>query len=225
MACSLFKLKKMLTQNIKQQLKENKNYLIPLTIYTFLFLFFCSKFSPIYPTNEWADVNIYFNMAKGMLNGMTLYADIFDHKGPLIFFIYAVGALISESSYIGMFILQIIVWIVAIYATFFTAKLFTNNLSAFLIAQILPLSFLVYMYYGGSAEEMILLFEVISLYFFLAYFKQDEATHKPTYMFVHGVLTGMTFLIKFNLMLFWFFPLLYIFIRLLYKKEYEKCQM
>lgn len=210
-----------LSEIILEKARSNKYYLIMLGIYTFFFLFFCSKMSPLYPINEWADINVYFNVGKGMLNGMTLYSEIFDHKGPLIFFIYGLGSLISGSSYLGMFILQVIAWIVAVYAVYFTARFFVKDFSAFIISLITPLSFLAYMYNGGSAEEMVLLFEVISLYFFVAYYKQTDISHKPYYMFVHGVLTSMTFLIKLNLMLFWFFPLLYIFIYLLSKKGYK----
>lgn len=204
------------------KLVENKMILFSLAIYTFLFLFFCSKMSPLYPTNEWADVNVYFNVGKGMFSGMTLYSEIFDHKGPLIFIIYGIGSLFSASSFIGLFILQVLVWIVAVFAIYFTAKLFLKDIIAYIIALIVPLSFLSYMYNGGSAEEMILLFAIISTYFFVAYFRQDkDKKHRPYYMFVHGVLSAMTFLIKLNLMLFWFFPLLAVFITLLWQKEFK----
>ena len=205
-----------------EKIKRNKTLLIILVVYTFLFLFFCSKMSPLYPTNEWADINVYFNIGKGMFSGMTLYSEIFDHKGPLTFVIYGIGSLFSGSSFIGMFILQLIAWIAAVFAIFFTAKLFLKESTAFIVALLIPISLLSYMYNGGSAEEMILLFAIISTYFFVAYFKQGEnKKHKPYYMFVHGVLTAMTFLIKLNLMVFWFFPLLAILITLLLNKEFK----
>lgn len=207
--------------NTIKKLEESKGYLIPLTLYTFLFLFFCSKFSPLYPTNDWADVNVYFNVGKGMFDGMTLYTEIFDHKGPLIFIIYGFGSLVSSSSFIGMFILQSLGWVTAVYASFFTAKLFLKDTSAFIVSLIVPISFLSYMHSGGSAEEMALIFSTISLYFFVRYFAQDDTKHNLKHMFVHGVLTAMVFLIKLNLMLFWFFPLLAIFLALLWKKEYK----
>lgn len=204
------------------KIKEDKNWLLILVSYIFLFLFFCSKMSPLYPTNEWADVNVYFNVGKGMFSGMTLYSEIFDHKGPLIFIIYGIGSLISGSSFIGMFILQVITWTVAIYAVFLTARLFLKESTAFILTLLMPISFISYMYNGGSAEEMILLFAIISTYFFASHFRQeDQSRHKPYYMFVHGVMTAMTFCIKLNLLLFWFFPLLAIFGTLLWKKDYR----
>lgn len=211
----------MLTLNIKQQLKENKNYLIPLAIYTFLFLFFCSKLSPLYPTNEWGDINVYFNMGKGMFSGMTLYSEIFDHKGPLIFFIYGLGSLVSGSSFIGVFVLFALLWIVAMFATFFTAKLFLKDSFAFILLLLCPIVYRDYIMEGGSAEEIIMLFAIISIYFFVKYFISNNVKHKPVYMFIHGVLSSAALMIKLNLIVFWFFPLLFIFLCLLYKKEFK----
>lgn len=207
---------------ISSKIIGDKKHLVIISCYIFIFLFFCSKMSPLYPINEWADVNVYFNVGKGMFSGMTLYTDIFDHKGPLIFIIYGLGSMVSGNSFIGLFIFQIIAWLLAIYSVFLTAKLFVKNTTAFIITLLTPLAFLSYMYNGGSAEEMVLLLSIISTYFFVSYFVQTGSKqHNPRYMFVHGVLTAMVFMIKLNLMLFWFFPLLAIFITLLWKKEYK----
>lgn len=208
-------------KRISIKLREDKKYLVPLCIYMFLFLFFCSKMSPLYPVNEWGDINVYFNIGKSIFSGMTLYSEIFDHKGPLIFFIYGLGALVSGSSFIGVFVLQLLSWLTAATAAFYTARLYISKLPAFIIALLLPFSFLTYMYTGGSAEEMILLFSVVSMYLFIKHFKDGKTQHPPRYMFVHGVLSCMALLIKINLVLFWFFPLLAIFIGLLINREYK----
>lgn len=206
---------------ILDKLKSEKSFLIPLAIYTVLFLFFCSKLSPLYPTNEWGDINVYFNVGKGMFSGMTLYSEIFDHKGPLIFIIYGLGSLVSNSSFIGVFIIFVAMWIVAMFATFFTAKLFLKDSNAFILTLLCPIVYRGYILEGGSAEEIIMLLAIISIYFFVKYFIGSEAKHKPLYMFIHGVLSSATLMIKLNLVVFWFFPLLFIFLYLLYKKEYK----
>jgi len=75
---------------------------------------------------------------------------------------------------------------------------------------------------GGSAEEFVLIFECVSLFFFLKYFKvKDSSIHPPIYMFVHGIMCGMVLLTKINLTAFWIFPLLGIFVNLLLKKEFR----
>jgi hypothetical protein len=79
-------------------------YCILLSI---LFLLFCTKSSPLYPFNDWVDANASFTMGKGMMNGKVLYRDIFDHRGPLLYFYYGIGYLISNMDFKGVFIPRI----------------------------------------------------------------------------------------------------------------------
>ena len=57
----------------------------------------CSKSSPLYPMNDWVDVNCFFTVGRGITHGMVPYLDLYEQKGPLIYFLYALAALISES--------------------------------------------------------------------------------------------------------------------------------
>lgn len=193
-----------------------------LFLYVVFLLFFGSKMSPFYASNEWADPNIYFNVAKGMLNGKTLYTEIFDHKGPFIFFIYGIGYFISNTSFFGMFLIQIINWTILLIFVYLTAKLYLNQAFSFIISIIFSLFLMKLIKAGGSAEEFILTWECISLYYFIKFFKKDNlSVHPPIYMLIHGCLCSMTLLTKINLVMFWFFPLLFIFISILWNKNFK----
>ena len=63
-------------------------------------LLFCSKSSPLYPINDWSDANIYFSIGKGMLRGEVVYRDLYDHKGPLLYALHALCALVSPFFFI-----------------------------------------------------------------------------------------------------------------------------
>lgn len=207
---------------IKKEIIQDKMIFFALFIYSFLLLFFCSKMSPLYPFNEWPDINLYFNIGKAMFNGRTLYTEAFDHKGPLIFFIYGIGYLISNTSFLGMYFIECIFWAIMAFAAYLTARLYLDKIYAFMVALVFPVIVLTHSLDGGSAEEFILVCQTISLYFFVLYFKDKEASiHNPTYMFIHGVMCAIAFLIKINLILFWFFPLAAIFINILSKREYS----
>lgn len=207
---------------IKKTILEEKNILIVLSIYAFLLIFFCSLMSPLYPFNDWSDINLYFNIGKAMFHGQTLYTDIFDHKGPLIFVIYGIGSLISKDSFIGMYFIESIVWVLMIFSAYFIARLYLDKIYAFVVAVIFPALLLSHSSEGGSAEEFIVLFEVISLYLFVRYFKNKNASvHKPKYMLIHGIMCTVVIFIKINLVVFWIFPLLAVFINLLSKKDYK----
>lgn len=209
-------------KNQKPTFISDKVLIFLLFIYIVILLFFGSKMSPFYASNEWADPNVYFNVAKGMLNGKTLYTEIFDHKGPLIFFIYGAGYFISNTSFFGMFLIQIINWTILLLFVYLTAKLYLNKAYSFIICIIFSLFLMKLFKAGGSAEEFILTWECISLYCFIKFFRQDKLfKHPPHYMFIHGILCTMTLLTKINLIIFWFFPLLFIFLSILWNKNFK----
>jgi hypothetical protein len=178
--------------------------------------------SPLYSFNEWPDINIYFNVGKSVFNGKTLYTEVFDHKGPLIFFIYGIGSLVSDTTFFGMYLIESLFQALMIFAAYFTARLYLEKIYAFLTALIFPVVMLTHSLSGGSAEEFIAVCQVISLYLFILYFKDKDARiHKPVYMFIHGVMCSMALLIKINLVVFWVFPLAAIFLNIFFNKEYK----
>ena len=70
---------------LSETTKKNIIYIIFATIISTYILYFASENSIIYPVNEWADVNMYLDVAKEMRNGALLYRDVFDHKGPYLY--------------------------------------------------------------------------------------------------------------------------------------------
>lgn len=212
-----------LTQMNNWSISKDRNWLLVISIYTILLLFFCSKMSPLYPLNEWSDINFYFNIGKCIFNNKPLYIDSFDHKGPLIFFIYGIGYLISNDSFIGMFFIELLAWLIFTYALFSTNRLYLKEGSAF-IATILSTIFIFkFTQEGGSAEEFILLFYGVSLSLILRYYKHKTNINQGVlYMLLHGILFSMTFFIKINLIVFWIFPIAAIFINLLFEKKYRE---
>lgn len=70
------------------------------------YLAICSKSSPLYPMNDWVDVNCFFTVGKGILHGIVPYRDLYEQKGPILYFYYAIASLFSQTSYIGPYILD-----------------------------------------------------------------------------------------------------------------------
>lgn len=171
--------------------------------------------------NEWSDANIYFNVGKCIFNGRTLYAEAFDHKGPLIFFIYGLGYLISNTTFHGVFIFELLSGLMLVSAVYLTAGLYLRKEYAFVVAILTMLVMLLYSHTGGAPEEFILAFVAISLFLFLHHFKGHNVQHRASYMIWHGVLFAATVFTKINLAVFWVFPVAAIFLMLLLNKEYK----
>lgn len=69
-------------------------------------LLFCTKSSPLYPTNDWFDTNCFFTVGKSMFEGRVPYLDIYEQKGPLLYFLYGLCYLVSPTSFFGGYLLE-----------------------------------------------------------------------------------------------------------------------
>ena len=187
--------------------KERVQSLGFIFIIAFCFIAICSRSSFIYPFNNWDDSNSYFSMGKVMMNGGIIYRDIFDQKGPILYFIYGIGYLLSHTTFFGVFLLEIISLANVLMAEYELLRLYlSHNISMIM----LPLAALVIttsksFYWGGSAEEFCLPLLAWGLYFSVKYFKEkypEQISYK--YILLFGILAGCIMLIKYTLLGFYF---------------------
>jgi len=147
--------------------KSNKKLFLASLLLSFLFLGLCSKSSPLYPMNIWPDVNCFFTVGKSMVNGMVPYRDLYEQKGPILYFLYALAALISDNSFLGTYILDAIAFGVFLYFSGLCAKLYLGDSPVvYPIVTVLAaiLSSVEAAAHGGSAEQMFLSLLIISFY-------------------------------------------------------------
>lgn len=223
MLIQVVKLAKMTQLSIIKEIKESKSYVIILTLYAFLFMFFCSKLSPLYPSNEWADVNVYYNIGKAIMNGRVLYTESFDPKGPLIFIIYGLGYLVSNTTFIGVFLIYFMAWAMTLTFSFITLRrqLNGNSYLAMLGSLFIPILSLPYMHSGGSVEELILLLQVVSLLSILEYFTNNTKELSAIRMCLLGIASAAIFFLKLNLTAGLLFLLAGLFIDIAIYKKYQ----
>ena len=197
----------------KQSVLSNKKSLLNIAVYliflTFSFgiLFICTASSPRYATNPWNDANAFLTMGRAMANGLTIYKDIFEQKGPLLYLLHAVASLISNSTFLGVYIIQSLFLSVTAFAAYKIASLYVGTAWS-IISAVLTCFVTVNSggyYYGDSAEEFCLPFLMISIYFFCKYFKNTEKNElgKPVFLLV-GFFAGCIAMIKFTVIGFWF---------------------
>lgn len=121
----------------------------------FVTILICSKSSPLYPINDWVDANCYMTVGRGMLHGSMPYRDLFEHKGPLIYMLHAAAALISDNSFLGVFLSEIILCFLFLYASYRILLSVCNGRPLCVIPLI---SMIIYscaaFCHGDSAEEL-----------------------------------------------------------------------
>jgi hypothetical protein len=164
------------------------------------------------------DSSVFLTIAKGMLSGQLPYVDFFDHKGPLLYFIDALGLLIG--GYTGVWLIELLFMFISVLFAYKTARFFGGKSIAFLGTGF---SFVVLgsFFEGGNlTEEYVLPFIFISLYIFTKYFF-IRAKFTKTELTVLGVCFGASLMLRPNMFAVWAAFCMVIFFRKLWKKEYK----
>jgi hypothetical protein len=142
-------------------------------------------------------------MGKGMMNGKVLYRDIFDQKGPLLYFIHGLAYLISNRTFMGVYIMETASFSLFLFICYKISSLFLESRYsviplALLAAVILNMRSFAY---GDSAEEFCLPLIGYSLYSLLRYFKNRYPGKIGNKMLLlNGAAAGLILWIKFSLL-------------------------
>lgn len=183
---------------------------ISIALFALLTSFFtlsvCSKTSFLYPVQDWCDANCFFTTGKSMANGLVLYKDIFEQKGILLYILHSIGYLISNTSFIGVFFIQVIFFTVFLVFAYKTSRLFTSKVISLIILPVLSVVLLTSNGYadGDSAEEFCLPFLAVGLFTLLKYFSGPHYKRIPLHiMFINGILAAAVLWIKYTILGFW----------------------
>lgn len=193
---------------------------------SFVILAICSKSSFLYPFNDWVDSNCFFTVGKGMMQGQVVYRDLFEQKGVLLYFLHGLTYLVSHTTFIGVYFIEVIAGTVYLYYAAKTTTLFVDEKWAYVIVP--ALATLVYsstyFAHGDSAEELCLPLMMVGFYTLLRFFK-DEATLTPRVLMVCGALAGCVLWIKYTMLGFWVGFMLAVAVALLIKKQIKRALM
>ena len=202
-------------------------------LYFFLFSVIVSLFafgsSPFYPIEDWADPNCFLTVGRAMLDGKVIYRDIYEQKGFYVYFIHAFCALISDSSFIGVFFLEIALLFLVLFFSWKILEVYLVKSAAtkLVVVTLLGLSvaFSYAMSTGNSVEEFVSPFFLWMLYLSVKHIKNEDAFLKREY-FLIGIFAGFVFWSKFTLVAFfigWFVFFVCINIRRKTAVEIGKC--
>lgn len=170
-------------------------------IFSTVLMFFCSKCSPVYPLNDWPDANVFLSAGKGMIQGKVMYRDLYDHKGPLLFALHALCALVTTKSFFGVWLVEIVLFTLFLYISKQLIALYANDRIAFF--SMAPLGFILLVsisfQMGDSAEELALPMMLYPLYRLMVTLRRDEERTTRWQLGVSGFLLGCVFWLKFTL--------------------------
>lgn len=163
----------------------------------FLLLYSFST-SPLHLENEGCDCVIFKTMGLAILQGKVPYVDLFDHKGPFLYFINALGQWMIPGRN-GILVLQLISLSITLVFLFKMARLFVNNVLSFVWLMVSLCIMGAFYNEGNLTEEWNLPYVVIPLFLSLKYITVNpEEQHPSKYSVVYGLCFGLAFFIRPN---------------------------
>ena len=210
--------------SLEKNIEKINIYLYCLVV-SFVFLLICSKSSFLYPLNDWVDSNCFFTVGKGMMNGKVIYRDLIEQKGPLLYFIHGIAYLISNKTFIGVFIFEVISFSGFLYWGYKINVLFIKSKYIKILITLIAMMILTCFSFckGDSAEEFIVPLLTVSLYYFLYYFKNENYKRMDyKILFTNGIIAGCVLWIKYTMLGFWFGWMMFIFINMVINKDFYR---
>ena len=173
-----------------------------------LFVLVCSKStSPLYPDyyaygglTDGGDSLQFQTIGKAWLDGKVPYRDLFDHKGPIIFLVNALGFLLGGGTRYGIVVLQVIALAVVIHYALRLARLVSpNRLWGGIVLVFTLIAYARAYAQGNSVQEYSLPFIFASIYYLVRFLQQPKGTNHPLkYAFLHGITLAVCLLTQFS---------------------------
>ena len=185
----------------RQQTTELKVF-ICFWLYAAVLLLFLSPDSYLHDLYDRCDSAWFFSAGKWWMQGLKPYVDFSDSKGPLLWFIYGVGWLLSHHDYTGVWWLSTLSYAATFYFTYRAAKVFVPGRYAVICSLLMTFAFFLYPFHREiRAENWCHLFLSLSLWKMCEVcYGHEVSRHSVRWScFWLGLSTGALMLIKFNI--------------------------
>ncbi len=163
------------------------SYALLTAAVTAFLLVFSVTTSPLTPGFYGNDSAVFQLLGRAWKDGHLIYRDLFDHKGPVIFFIDMLGELLLPDR-TGIFLIQILFGSATAFGLYETARIRFRPAVSLGIA--LYCLFCLVTWYGDGGnmtEEYCLPFLTWSLYFVVRYGLKPDRPHPPLWAFFYGI--------------------------------------
>jgi len=186
-------------QKTSKQLTDTKVLLL-FTLWSFIIQLFLSNDSPFFGLAHHVDSAWFFMEGKAFIIGMRPYVEFSDFKGPLIWFIYGIGYLISPHNYLGMYVISGVFYALTLFFNYKTARIFLQSDQRSLAAT-LPMMFVYFFpwfHFETRSEDLMLLFVAITLYALFKRLYAENRNDPADFMMLGGCFTALV-LMKYNI--------------------------
>lgn len=180
---------------------QGKDYLI-----AFVLAFLCAMqfaLNPLFPLSPMGDSSIFLFVGERLHDGQTLYVDVFDHKGPVQFFLQWLGLCIPSGTWSGVWLVELVNMTTFAIIVMKTSSLFSRSRAVWVLTSIITLFIAGMQAYdeGNYTEEYALPWIGLSLYIFLKYFITKK--YRKRDLALLGVSAAVVLLLRANMIGVW----------------------
>jgi len=183
-------------------------YLFCLGI-SFVFMFCFGLNSPIYTFNSHCDFNWYVTMGRGLLAGKVPYRDLFEQKGPITYFVFALAALFPNYQ-IGVWLIEVLCISLFLFFAYLIARKFLSPWLSLVVVLLMMMALsanFIRALNGACVEEFCLPIFAYGLLCFLD-FLMDRRPATWRRSLALGICLGILFWTKFSMWEFFLVPML-----------------
>ena len=183
-----------------------------------LFILLQSPNNPYSKIVENTDSSVFQYIGRGILDGMIPYRDAFDHKGPILYLINALGLLIADRE--GVWLLEVVMLFATMVVSYKLCRVYFTKAASVVAVLVTYALLALYLKGGNFTEEYAMLPCVIALYIFANYFKYKTVSNAQ--LTILGATCMIVLLLKVNLAGIWAIYCCYFFFATIFKKEWKE---
>lgn len=176
-----------------------------------------TNYSPINKAGLNHDCGIFSYVGFAMQEGKALYTEVWENKGPLLYFIYYLGLMINKE--FGMYLLELVAIFISVLFSYKSIKVITNSNLYSILGTIYAFSIYSVTFESGTiSENFALPLICIGVYLFFQYIKTNEISNIKILIF--GILTGLILQIRLNILAIFLAIFIVIALKLLFNKKF-----
>lgn len=182
---------KRLKEECSELSKENIIAIVFILVLSLL-LTMANEFFIVSKRIPFSDLGVYQYIGCLLNQGKFPYVDAFDHKGPILYLLYAIGTRLSVGH--GMWFINYVFMVGTLAFSYLSAKKFVGPMWSLLLCLVVYSEFINMEFLGGTPEFFAMLFIAADLYILTDYYKDGDISNRKVLLL--GLFTGCAFWLK-----------------------------
>lgn len=171
-----------------------KKYFIAAMVTCFVMLIWSAYNSPLFPLYTSGDSSIFMLIGKGITEGKVPYRDLFDHKGPIFFWIEAAGWALGGRT--GIWIIETLGTVFSVFMIMKICELFNSGFFIPVIGT--AIVYLTLFGRGNLCENYSVPLVYLCVYLTIKYHQSEVIKHPWIYSFIYGTCFALLAFIRVN---------------------------